>query len=153
MNTCQCCNKETINYKYCSKSCAAKINNKVPKRKAKIWRCKICNIQIQSRRTYCDSCNPNIIDWSAVTYGETKTKRKYQVNSRIRELGRNAYKKSNRPQKCAICNYDKHYEVHHIKSISSFPDSSFISEINDLDNLVALCPTHHWEVDKGLVSI
>ena len=45
------------------------------------------------------------------------------------------------------CGYAKHVEVAHRKDVSSFPDSALISEINDLTNLVGLCPLHHWEFD------
>jgi len=37
--------------------------------------------------------------------------------------------------------------VAHRKDVSAFPDTATISEINDLANLVGLCPTHHWEFD------
>jgi hypothetical protein len=45
------------------------------------------------------------------------------------------------------CGYVKHVEVAHRKDVASFPDSALISEINDISNLVGLCPTHHWEFD------
>ena len=62
------------------------------------------------------------------------------------------FKKSNRPQKCVICGYDKHIEIAHIKSVSEFSDDALVSEINDINNLVALCPNHHWEFDNGILS-
>ena len=54
--------------------------------------------------------------------------------------------------KCAICGYDKHADVAHIKSVSSFDDDVLISEINDFKNLIGLCPNHHWEFDAGLID-
>ena len=36
----------------------------------------------------------------------------------------------------------------HIKAVSDFNDDTLISEINDIDNLIALCPNHHWEYDN-----
>ena len=45
--------------------------------------------------------------------------------------------------KCAICGYDKHVEIAHIKPVSDFTDSCTIAEINSIDNLIALCPNHH----------
>ena len=58
------------------------------------------------------------------------------------------YQNSNKPKQCICCNYDKHYEVAHIKAVSDFNDDTLISEINDIDNLIALCPNHHWEYDN-----
>ena len=78
-----------------------------------------------------------------MTLKEIKEKRKYQPHSRIRELARNKALHYNRFYKCANCGYDKHVEVCHIKSIDSFNENSFISEINDLSNLVGLCPNCH----------
>ena len=54
---------------------------------------------------------------------------------------------------CAICGYNKHIEIAHIKSVSSFNDEATIGEINSIDNLIALCPTHHWEYDNGLFNL
>lgn len=65
----------------------------------------------------------------------------------IRQWSRKKILDSNIELKCEECGYDKHVEVAHIKSISSFPEDSMISEINSLDNLKLLCPNCHWEFD------
>ena len=70
------------------------------------------------------------------------------ARSIIRRNARMIYDKSNKPKYCIVCGYDKYYEVAHIKSVSSFDDDSLISEINSIDNLIALCPNHHWEYDN-----
>ena len=77
-------------------------------------------------------------------------KRAYQKHSRIRDLARRAYDTSGLPKSCSVCGYDKHYELHHVKSIGSFAPTTPISIINDPSNLVALCPNHHWEADHIL---
>lgn len=56
-------------------------------------------------------------------------------------------------KKCAVCGYGKHVEIAHIRPISDFPDSATIKEINDLNNVVGLCPNHHWEFDNGLLKL
>ena len=100
---------------------------------------------------------PNI-DYSSpilkVTKGELFSNRKNWQSARtaIRKLADMIFKKSNKPQQCVICGYDKHIEIAHIKAVSEFSDDAFISEINDINNLVALCPNHHWEFDNGLFS-
>ncbi len=60
---------------------------------------------------------------------------------------------STKPKCCYVCGYSKHYEVCHIKSVSSFSDETKIEEINSIDNLLALCPNCHWEFDNGLLEI
>lgn len=57
------------------------------------------------------------------------------------------------PYKCAICGYDKHIEIAHIKAVSDFEDSVKISEINSINNLIALCPNHHWEYDNNILKL
>ena len=62
------------------------------------------------------------------------------------------YDKSGRPKVCKICGYYHHAPICHVTPVAEFPGTAFIREINDLNNLVALCPTHHWEFDHGVLS-
>ena len=153
MNKCKNCKKNTKNPKFCSRSCSAKTTNKIPKRKKQISFCILCGKTTKFfRRRFCENCNPIKKDWSKITYGEIKTK-KYQQNSIIRSNARKSYKKSGQPQCCIICGYKKHFEVCHIKAISSFRDTAKVSNINHISNLVALCPNHHWEFDHQHLSL
>lgn len=148
---------EALKRKFCSQSCSAKYNNK--RRVKKTYYCKKCGVELGQGfekfkgKTLCDSCHPNKVDWSTVTYGETKSKRNYQVHSRIRELARKKYYEANPILKCTNCGYDKHVEVCHKKAINSFDDSVTIAKINDIDNLIGLCPNCHWEYDNGLLKL
>ena len=155
MNKCLQCGKETKNPKFCSRSCAATYNN-LHREKQKYYCQKCGNLigegQKYHRRKYCDECNPNLVDWNSITLKDIKNKRKYQPHSRIRELARNKALHYNRFSKCANCGYNKHVEVCHIKSIDSFEDNTPISKINDLSNLVGLCPNCHWELDNHLLT-
>lgn len=71
----------------------------------------------------------------------------------IRKHARKVYERSDKPKCCAICGYKHYYEVCHLRAVSDFPDDTLISEINKIDNLIALCPNHHWEFDHGLLKI
>lgn len=135
---------------YCSRSCSATVNNRQhPKRKME-GLCK-CGKPTNKYLTYCSSCfTVCLIDEK--TYGELKGETKYQKNSRIRAHARKKYLRSTLPKCCILCNYETHINICHIKDISSFPDSSLIKEINDLNNLIALCKNHHWEFDNDLMS-
>ena len=156
MNKCGCCGVETTNPKYCSRSCAAKItNSQSKKRPLKMLYCKTCGINLPRkthkdvRRRYCDECHPNQRNWNEITYGETKAKRKYQIHSRIRELARTAYRHSGKPSVCEACGYDTHVVIHHKKPIGEHSDDASIAEINSIENLMCLCPNHHWEIHNG----
>ncbi len=54
-------------------------------------------------------------------------------------------------QACLECGYSNHVVVCHIKPVSDFSMNATISEVNTEDNLVSLCPNHHWEFDHGLL--
>jgi len=158
-NNCIQCGSETMNPKFCSSSCSATYNNKVPKRKLKVLSCKHCGTELKreswkdSRRTVCDSCNPSNVDWESVTYADIRGVRAYQKNSRIRGLARKTFLLHNISPICFNCGYSKHIEVCHIKPISSFHSNTKVSEINDIHNLVGLCPNCHWEFDNGILHL
>jgi hypothetical protein len=55
--------------------------------------------------------------------------------------------------KCKCCNFSSGVQVCHIKSISSFDENSKLSEVNDIKNLILLCPNCHWLFDHGYNSL
>lgn len=157
MNKCVSCQKETSNPKFCSRNCAAKLNNvKFPKRKLE-GNCKICNSPIKSNRSYCKDCfiqhdpNPPVYN-TDILISELTGKRKYQKNSQIRNYARKLYLSLKLPMECKVCKYSKHVEICHIIPINKFDQNSRLSEVNHTTNLVALCPTHHWEFDNSLID-
>ena len=89
------------------------------------------------------------------TKGELLNDRKnYQsYRSSIRKIAENIYKSSGKPYCCAKCGYSTHVEIAHIKAVSDFENSTTIAEINSIDNLIALCPNHHWEYDHGILKL
>ena len=152
---CLNCGTETTNPKFCCSSCAAQYNNRVfPKRKKQLYFCKACGAETGYRRNYCRGCDPTKPkDFSDVTISEVRSRARYQANAWIRKLARRAYFGSDKPKRCSRCGYSKHIEVCHVKSIQDFSDNTPMSEVNALDNLVALCPNCHWELDHGLLSL
>lgn len=95
------------------------------------------------------------ISISNMTKGELSSRRSnwQSWRSSIQKDARIVYNNSDKPKECAVCGYNKTYEVAHIKSVASFSDEILISEINDIENLVALCPNHHWEYDNDMLDI
>jgi len=155
---------ETKIKKFCNKSCAGKYNNKdkIQTSKSFSLTCKICDIPIPKKRNYCIECRKT-------RYGATMKERStlptttkkelflsrknwQSARSSIQQHARQIFIDSSSEKSCKICGYDRHYEVCHIKDVSSFSDISTISEINAIDNLVAFCPTHHWEFDNAYVK-
>ncbi len=136
---------------FCSRSCSTQYySNKIVKR-TKTKRCKNCNTLIYSNVTYCKNCSPKNNDVILL-----KTKSEYTNNgpNKYRSIRDHAAKViKNQPKLCNVCGYDRHVEVCHIKPISSFSDNSLICDINNLNNLIYLCPNHHWELDNNLIVI
>ena len=79
-------------------------------------------------------------------------KKYYVGRNMIRKHAGIVYKNSKRKYKCVICGYTNHIDIAHIKSVSEFSNNALLTEINNIDNLVALCPNHHWEYDHGLIT-
>lgn len=71
----------------------------------------------------------------------------------IRKDACKVFEKSNKEYKCAICGYTNHVEIAHIKAVSDFTDDSLLTDINNIENLIALCPNHHWEYDNKLINL
>jgi hypothetical protein len=94
-----------------------------------------------------------VISILKLTKDELKEKGKhpYHHKSTITRIARELYRNSERKQECCVCNRKEAVDVCHIKDVREFPGSSLISEINDLNNLVALCKNHHWDFDHGRI--
>lgn len=156
---CLNCKKPTSNPKFCNRSCSVSFNNRLDPKRKKSGKsllngsCRHCGVPVPSRSSICKACNPLLVDWNSVTYENLTGKRAYQKNSRIRNMARAIYNKLDGAKACVVCGYSTHYHVCHVKPISSFPEDTPISVINDPSNLIALCPNHHWELDNGLISI
>lgn len=71
----------------------------------------------------------------------------------IRKNACKVFKESGKEYKCLECGYDKHVEIAHIKAVSEFDGDCYMEEINHIDNLMALCPNHHWEYDNGILKL
>lgn len=177
-NICQQCKKiidvkdnEKVQFvrvrKFCSQSCSTIHRNKTIKRKSKNETsiCLKCNAIVYNKRlssggyykrSYCDKCcrYSKRSSITSLTKKELFTKRKnwQSARSSVQRNAREVFLKSNLPKKCKICNYDHHIEISHIRSVSDFPDDVLISTINDISNLIALCPNHHWEYDNGILK-
>ncbi len=143
MISCYNCGIETANPKFCSRSCASITNNtSKPKRKAKMTSCISCGRTTVRRRRLCDECTvPDMSLQEAMYTKHGPASASALVRSRARSVARDL------ERVCANCGYTKHVEVCHIKPISSFSLDTKLSVINDMSNLVLLCPNCHWEFD------
>jgi hypothetical protein len=145
----ECEIKKTKN-NFCSKSCAAKINNKlIPKRTVE-GKCQKCQKPIPASRKNCKDCFKQV----NATLGEIADFNGKQASTyaKIRHRARDIGKKLGW-NKCVHCGYDKHIEIAHIKPINQFTKDTLISTINHPNNLIPLCPNCHWEFDNNQLTI
>lgn len=147
---------------FCNSSCAASYNNTIaPKRVRNIRYCNLCGRIIDSRtRLRCDDCvdlkqTSGLIKETTIGQIKELYKDKTHLNfaAKIRGYGKTAYDRSDRSKHCAMCGYNRHYEVCHIKAVKDFDDTATMEEVHNLDNLIALCPNCHWEFDHGILKI
>lgn len=155
---CLTCKKETKNPKFCSKSCSAKTNGKTNAKRLPQGKCLTCDISICKRNKYCPDClviykRSLGVDWDNTKIEDIPASKFVWISQRLRNKSRTIYLRSNRKKGCAFCDYSNHFEVHHIVSISNFDRSQKASEVNDLNNLIALCPNHHHDADHGIISV
>ena len=109
---CACCNKPLTwkqrKNKYCSSSCASKINN-----------IGVCRVK-KSEKQIIKSVSK--IDIKTKTKGDLFKKRKnwQSARSSIRKDAERTIEKLNVEKKCFLCDYKKHIEIAHIKYSISY---------------------------------
>ena len=162
MNKCKYCHKETSNPSFCSKSCSTTMSNLTsPKRKRIVRLCRTCKILPRtSRSQFCEQCK---IAWarskdpSIQTIGSIREKYRSKGIHRshwLSELrGHCRAQNLHREKQCQVCGYSTHIEYSHIKAVSSYDDNTTVKEVNSPDNILILCPNHHWEFDNGILTI
>lgn len=78
------------------------------------------------------------------------------AHNRVRSDARATMLRNKVIKQCKFCKtneFKEVLEVAHIKAITTFSDDSKIIDINSLDNLVYLCPSHHRLLDKNLIKL
>ena len=151
---------ETRRHRFCSRRCSATFNGLKRSLAVRPKRCVVCGDEFAVVRGHDYKCCPKHRNFrsrlgsvadrpiSAVRGGA-----KYQKSAAIRTYARAQYiRRHGKDQRCVVCGYDKHTEVCHIKPIREFPSDALVRDVNATENLAALCPTHHWEFDHGLID-
>ena len=144
---------------FCNRSCSASFNNKNVSRKLHN-ECKSCGKQIDRSITFCShKCNLDFLFENGKVSNTTKDDlfngavNWQSARSTIVKHANSSFDRSNKKRKCIVCGYDNIINVSHIKAVKDFHGDSLIKEINHPDNLIALCPNHHWEFDNGILLL
>ncbi len=151
---------------FCGHKCCVTHNKPSQHIKPKLRTCKRCATEYRPdkgnpSRVLCYSCRKDEIERQTggkdCTIQEFYDKRKTPnltkswVYGRIRDRGRawNSY----REQSCQYCGYSTIVEFCHIKPVSKFNWSCTLGEVNAPSNILILCPNHHAEFDRGLLTV
>jgi hypothetical protein len=154
------------NNNFCSKSCAAKFNNKkYPKRKPE-GKCKQCLQEISASRSYCKECRKRrkenaigLLSYSELPQRIKERKKKSVVEYRRRtKLKAIEYKGGG----CQICGYNKcvaSLVFHHLDpskkdfNISHKNIKSWERIKKEIDKCVLLCQNCHGEVHYNITEL
>lgn len=118
-----------------------------------------------SNRVICDECyivhqggpvkhNKTKNGLSEMTKGEVRKSSHTNADFRAKVLrhARTSYKKELDIIVCEFCGYSIYTEICHIQPVAFFENNVLIKEINNINNLVRLCPNHHKELDLELLD-
>ena len=148
--------KSTSGKMFCSRSCSAKSGNSTKKKCKPMPECPKCEQTMESRRikmcSMCRKAEYDLLDQltlADVKYmeGPSGVEAKW---AKVRGRARIKYQ-TEVLKGCTRCGYSKHAEVCHIKSISKFPLTATVGEVNDISNIKILCRNCHWEFDHGIL--
>jgi hypothetical protein len=157
MNNCLNCGTHTTNPKFCSRSCAATYTNKQKPKRSRTRKCSNCEDIVAHHKT--TLCEQHLKEYKSSSHYKNLTIGEYRNKSsidgrhpswrhaHIRSFAR-SWLKDLIKQECESCGYDKHTELAHIKAIADFDDSALLGEVNNINNIIVLCPNCHWEFDN-----
>lgn len=159
------CNKKTNNPKFCSRSCAAKTNNRLYPKREKLQRQIIqkehkcirhdCQNIVKLRIKTCAKClgKDRIMAYGNRLLNEFTSNHARHKYQKVRNHAHNMAEIFELKKICKVCNYKIYVELCHKKAIGTFSKDTPIKIVNSFENLVFLCPNHHKELDLGLLSI
>lgn len=122
--------RSTLVKRFCTQPCATIYNNRRRRKRS---------VEVVGPK-------PRRPQLGTVTKGELFRQRSSWQSARS-SIRRHAAQRYVGPYECRECGYAEYTEVCHIRSVSDFPDTAMIDEINSPANLIRLCPNHHWEHD------
>ena len=76
----------------------------------------------------------------------------YRFKVKVNNHAHYVWEKLDKSNVCYECGF-QHIDVCHIKDVKDFGMDATIGEINAPENLIGLCPNHHWMFDRGLLEI
>ena len=144
--------------KYCSRSCSVRARNQARGvRSGNVWgKCIGCGARVSTHKAniLCKGCKPHVNKLADKTLSELRSEFNLnQYHAKIRGNARAVYFASGKSMSCKVCSYDLHVDICHVIAVHQFNADRTLGEVNNIDNLVALCKNHHWEFDNGMLDL
>lgn len=143
------CAKSTVSYHCSGNKDKTRVNNRT-------YNYDVCGCGKDKLKTstQCNECAVktranNTLERSIEQMLDKRTGRPTSVNVHARLV----LERANIPKVCNICGFEYFVEACHIQAISSFSKDTKIKIVNDISNLVFLCPNHHAMFDGGVIDI
>lgn len=115
-----------------------------------LYKCSDCETLVSHKEGRCKSCYQKLIEETNqkllikdCLYSNDANKHNF-----IRQHASKVIKALEVERKCCNCGYSKFTEICHIRSIKSFPLDATLNDVNNINNLIILCPNCHAEFDK-----
>jgi predicted RNA-binding Zn-ribbon protein involved in translation (DUF1610 family) len=145
--------RDALKRVFCNRKCASAFTNRLKKKKGICISCgREARRTSKAIRKFCDDCLDlkRVRDLGEITKGSLFSRLKgYQsARSQIRRHAELVFIRSGKPKSCSICQYSLYVEIAHLRSVSDFPGSALLREINAIENLIIFCANHHWEFDN-----
>jgi hypothetical protein len=147
--------------KFCNRSCAASFNNTGNRKHGEAPKLCQCGNNKVKGSNKCKKCRTEI----QTNESEQKTlfeisnkKAKYSASkyNGVRDKARAKLIKLGVKKRCKFCSTDEFIdvlEVAHIKGVREFSEDTKLKEVNNISNLMYVCPSHHRMFDKGLIKL
>ena len=141
---------------YCSRSCAARVNNVNSPKRSLEGKCSVCNKETSKSCKTCKECRQRIYEENNaedMTINELKAILNHNdFNGRVRYYNRK-WNIKYFDNKCSNCKYSIHIEFCHINPVKDFHADTKLNIVNAKENNIVLCRNCHWEFDHGMLVI
>jgi hypothetical protein len=124
----------------------------------KVRFCKECRVIVGHETQLQNKKEQGVLTWDLVSEMTKKELLDYYKGSpywfKVKMTGhaQTIWRHTKRPNVCVVCGFE-HINISHIKDVRDFDMETKIGAINSPDNLVGLCPNHHWLFDRGLLKL
>ena len=159
MKKCKQCNEKIIKgdyrKKFCNHSCSAIFSNIKRGYKIRIGiKCK-CAGKKEYESEMCRQCRNNEKNnefLKRTIESFIKSRKGYFTHQMegIRKHARKVLGQSTKLKMCEKCGWDKYVQACHKIPIYKFPKTTKVEEVNNIDNLMWLCPNDHWLYDQKI---